>query len=54
MALVTLTVTVQEPLAGTVAPDSATLAPPLAAVTVGAPAQVVAPAGVPVFTRLAG
>src|SRR5882672_12470637 len=39
VALVTFTVTVHEPLAGTVAPVSATLVPLLAAVTV-APAHV--------------
>ena len=53
MALVTLTVTVQEPLAGIVAPDNATVPPPLAAVTVP-PAHVVEPAGVAVFTRFTG
>jgi hypothetical protein len=52
-ALVTLTVTVQEPLAGTVPPVSATLVPLFAAVTLPAP-QVVAAAGVPVLTRPAG
>ena len=46
---VTFTVTVHEPPAGTVAPESATELPPAAAVTVP-PAQVVAPAGVAVFT----
>src|SRR4051812_40395568 len=51
--LVTLTVTVQEPLAGTVPVASATLVPPATAVTVP-PAQEVTPAGVPVFTRPAG
>src|SRR4051812_39298496 len=51
--LVTFTVTVHEPLAGTVPVASATLVPPTAAVT-APPAQVVAPAGVPVFTRPAG
>src|SRR6266849_3195130 len=53
VALVTLTVTVHEPLAGTVAPESATLVPLLAAVTVP-PAQVVAPLALAVFTRFAG
>src|SRR6185503_20688881 len=53
VALVTLTVTVHEPLAGMVAPESATEVPALAAVTVP-PAHVVAPAGVAVFTRPAG
>src|SRR5438105_2481184 len=52
-ALATLTVTVQFPDAGIVAPASATLAPLLAAVTVP-PAQVVAPLALAVFTRLAG
>src|SRR5476649_1672623 len=52
LALVTFTVTVHEPLAGIVPAESATLAPPLAAVT--APAQVVAPAGVAVLTRPTG
>ena len=42
MLLVTETVTVHEPPAGTVPPESATLVPPLVAVTVPAP-QVVAP-----------
>ena len=41
--LVTFTVTVHEPLAGIVPPESATLVPPFAAVTTPAP-QVVAPA----------
>src|SRR5258706_16065010 len=50
---VTLTVTVHEPLAGTVAPESATLVPLLAAVTVP-PAQVVAPPAAAVVTRVAG
>ena len=45
--------TVHEPLAGMVPPESATLLPPLAAVTVPAP-HVVAPAGAAVFTRPAG
>ena len=52
-ALVTLTVTMQEPLAGTVPAESATLVPLLAAVTVPA-VHVVAPAGVAVFTSPAG
>ena len=52
-ALVTLTVTVQEPLAGIVPAESATLEPPFVAVTVPAP-HVVAPAGVAVFTSPAG
>src|SRR6185503_586913 len=53
VAEVTFTVTVQEPFAGIVAPESATLVPLLAAVTVP-PAQVVAPEAEAVFTRLAG
>src|SRR5258705_85518 len=53
-ALVTFTVTVQEPLAGTMAPESARLVPLLAAVTVGAPPHVVAPLADAVFTRFAG
>ena len=53
VALVTLTVTVHEPLAGTVAPESATLPPLLAAVTVP-PAQVVAPEAEAVLTRFTG
>ncbi len=52
-AEVTFTVIVHAPLAGTVAPESARLLPPLAAVTVP-PAQVVAPLAEPVFTRPAG
>ena len=52
-ALVTFTVTVHEPLAGTVAPESATLAPLLAAVT-EPPTQVVAPLALAVFARFAG
>src|SRR5258706_5332091 len=51
--LVTFTVTVQEPLAGIVAPESATLGPLFAAVTLP-PAQVVAPAGVPVLVTFTG
>ncbi len=51
--LVTLTVTVQEPLAGIVPPVSATVLPPFVAVTVP-PVHVVAPAGVALLTRLAG
>ncbi len=43
----------QEPDAGIVAPESATLVPLFAAVTVP-PVHVVAPAGVAVFTRPAG
>ena len=42
----------QEPFAGTVPPDSATLPPPLGAVT--APPQVVAPEADAVFTRPTG
>src|ERR1700674_3873559 len=53
IALVTLTVTVHEPLAGTVPLASATLVPLLAAVTVPAP-HVVAPLAEDVFTRFAG
>ncbi len=53
MALVTLTVTVHDPVAGTVPPESATLIPLFAAVTVP-PAHVVAPLALAVFTRLAG
>ena len=53
MALVTLTVTLHEPLAGIVAPESATLAPALTAVTVP-PAQVVAPEAGLAFTRFTG
>ena len=45
---VTFTVTVHDPLAGTVPPASATELPPAVAVTV--PPQVVAPAGVAAFT----
>ena len=51
-ALVTLTVMVHVPLAGTVAPERATLVPLLAAVTV--PPHDDAPAGVAVFTRPTG
>ena len=50
---VTLTVTLQLPEAGMVAPASATLAAPFAAVTVP-PAHVVAPLAEAVFTRPAG
>ncbi len=53
VALVTFTVTVHEPLAGTVAPDNAALVPLLAAVTVP-PTHVVAPEADAVFTRPAG
>ena len=53
VALVTFTLTVHEPEAGTVAPDSARLVPLFAAVTV-APAQVVAPEADAVFTSPAG
>src|ERR1700674_2149300 len=53
MALETLTVTVHEPLAGIVAPESATLGPLLAAVTVP-PTHVVVPFGVAVLVRFAG
>jgi len=49
----TLTVTVHEPLAGIVPPESATLVPLFAAVTVP-PAQVVAPEADAVFVRPAG
>src|ERR1700750_3445720 len=52
-ALVTLTVTVHAPFAGTVAAARSTPLPPLAAVTV-APAHVVAPEADAVFTRPAG
>ena len=52
-ALVTFTVTVHEPLAGIVPPESATLLPLFAAVTVP-PAHVVAPPAAPRFTRPAG
>ena len=45
--------TVHEPLAGIVAPASATLVPPLAAATVPGP-QLVVPFAVAVFTRPAG
>src|SRR5687767_11301855 len=52
---VTLTVTVQLPLAGMVPALNATLLPPAVAVTVPAhPAPLIVPAGVAVFTRLAG
>ena len=54
VADVTFTVTVHEPLAGTVAPESATLPPPFAAVTVAPPPQVVAPLALAVLTRFAG
>ena len=54
MALVTFTVTVHEPLAGIVPPESATLVPLLAAVTVPAPHVVVAPLAAAVLTRPAG
>ena len=50
---VTFTVTVHEPPAGTVPPESATLAPLFAAVTVPAP-HVVAPLALAVLTRPAG
>jgi hypothetical protein len=53
-ALVTFTVTVQLPLAGTVAPEIARLVPLLAPVSVGEPPQVVDALAVAVFTRLAG
>ena len=53
MALVTLTVTVHEPLAGIVPPESATLLALFAAVTVP-PAHVVAPLAAAVFTIPAG
>ena len=53
VALVTFTVTVQEPLAGTVPPESTTLVPLLAAVT-RPPTHVVAPLAEAVFTRFAG
>ena len=45
--------TVHEPLAGTVAAESATLPPPFTAVT-APPAHVVAPLAEAVFTRFAG
>ena len=48
-----MTLTVHEPFAGIVAPESATVLPAPAAVTVP-PTQVVAPAGVAVFARPAG
>jgi DNA mismatch repair protein MutL len=48
-----LTVTVHEPLPGTVAPESVTLAPLLAAATMP-PGQVVAPLADAVLTRPAG
>src|SRR5439155_22240646 len=48
-----LTVTVHEPLAGIVPPESATLVALLTAVTVP-PAHVVAPLAAAVFTRFAG
>jgi hypothetical protein len=53
VADVTFTVTVHEPLAGMVAPESATLVPLLAAVTVP-PTHVVAPEALVVFTRPSG
>jgi hypothetical protein len=53
VALVTFTVTVQEPLAGIAAPESPTLVALFAAVTVP-PAQVVAPEAGVAFTRFAG
>ena len=49
----TLTVTVHEPLAGIVPPESAALAPPFAAVT-APPAHVVAPDAGVALTTLAG
>ncbi len=52
MALVTLTITVHEPLAGTVAPLREMLVSPLSPVTV--PPQVVAALADAVFTRPAG
>src|SRR5205814_5471288 len=51
--LVTVTVTVHEPLAGIVPPESATLPPPLAAVT-APPTHVVAPFAGFALTRFAG
>ena len=51
-APVTFTVTVHDPPAGMVAPESCTLLPLLAAVTT--PPQVVAPPAAAVFTRPAG
>ena len=51
--LVTSTVTVQEPMAGTVPPLSETNVPPFPAVTVP-PAHVVAPFAGVALTRLAG
>ena len=53
MALVTFTVTVHEPPAGIVPPESAALVPLFAAVTVP-PVHVVAPEADAVFTRPAG
>ena len=53
LALVTFTVTVQEPFAGTVPEASASVVPLLAAVSVPAP-HVVAPEAEDVFTRPAG
>jgi hypothetical protein len=50
---VTFTVTVQEPLAGIVPAESATLLTPLAAVTTP-PTHVVAPVAGVAFTRPAG
>jgi hypothetical protein len=52
VALVTLTVMVQAPLAGTVPPESATLVPLLAAVTV--PPQLLAAPAAAVLTMPAG
>src|SRR5476649_2339991 len=52
-ALVTLTVTVHEPLAGMVAPESETLFALLTAVTTP-PAQVVAPLALTVLVTVAG
>ena len=52
-ALITFTVTVHDEFASTVAPESATLLPLLAAVTV-APEHVVAPEAEAVFARPAG
>ena len=53
IALVTFTVTVQEPDAGIVPPESATLVPPLVAVT-APPAQLVAPVAGVALTRPGG
>jgi hypothetical protein len=54
VALVTFTVITHDALAGTVAPASVRLVPLLLAVTVAAPAQVVAAAALAVFASPAG